>query len=678
MNVGVCYFPEHWPAERMEADVEQMAEAGLEYVRMGEFAWSRLEPEPGEYDFEWLEDAVDCIGRHGMQAVLCTPTATPPKWLVDEYPGILQVEADGTTRHYGGRRHYCFNSEIYRRESRRITEKLAERFADNPSIAGWQTDNEYGCHGTIRCYCDDCATAFRDWLREKYGDAATINEKWGTAFWSQDLNSIAQVDPPRHTAAGHHPSRLLDYYRFTSDAVVEYNRLQTGVLREANDDWFVTHNFMSQFGALDAYDVAEDLDFASWDSYPTGHVQSQRETVSTDQFRAGDPDQVGLDHDLYRSVTGEPLWVMEQQPGDINWPPYSAQPADGAMRLWAQYAVAHGADVVSYFRWRQCRMGQEQYHSGLLAQDGSFDAGYHEAVDAASEFDGLSTTDRSGTSEGQLAAPDADVALLHDYENLWALEIEPNSPDFDYWRHLETYYRALRERSVTVDVAHPASGLSGYDAVVAPTLYLVDDERADALEAYVADGGELLLTMRSGMKDPYNKLHDARKPGPLRELVGAEVDQHESVPDTMESDVVYDGQRFECRVWNEWLSPIDEHTDVVGQYDGELADGETAIVHNAVGDGGVTYVGTWPGTDLAGALVGDLLDRAGVETTDALPEQVRYMRRNGLTWVANFREEQLTVDAPADAEWHLGDATIDAYDVAITDAEPTALSVGED
>jgi beta-galactosidase len=670
MSIGVCYFPEHWPAERMSEDIERMAEAGIEYVRMGEFAWSSLEPEPGEYDFEWLERAVSLIGEHDMEAVLCTPTATPPKWLVDEHPEILQEEADGTTRHYGGRRHYCHNSPVYRRESRRIVSELVDRFAGNPVVAGWQTDNEYGCHGTVRCYCEDCADAFRDWLRERYGDVGRLNDAWGTAFWSQTLNSFAQVDPPRHTAAPHHPSRLLDYYRFSSDSVVAYNREQTDILRATDDDWFVTHNFMSHFDALNAYDLSADLDFASWDSYPTGHVQVQREAVADEQFRAGDPDQVGLDHDLYRSAADAPLWVMEQQPGDINWPPYSVQPADGAMALWAHYATAHGADVVSYFRWRQCRMGQEQYHSGLLAADGSPDAGLEDAERAAGDLGELTE------ATGDLGMPDADVALLHSYDDAWALEIEANAPEFDYWQHLETYYSALRERSVTVDVVDPAADLGAYDAVVAPSLYLVDDDLATHLESYVADGGEVLVGMRSGVKDPYIKRHERAQPGPLRELIGATVDQHESVPEELESAVTYGDRGFGATVWNEWLVP-DDDTDVLGRYEGERADGRPAIVHSDGGDGGVTYVGTWPGSDLAGRLVGDLLDRAGVATTEPFPPQVRATRRGGLTWIANFRGESLSVAAPDDATWLLGGDEVDAYDVAVTDAEPSALSVDE-
>ena len=327
-RTGVCYFPEHWPRERWEMDAKQMAAAGLEVVRLAEFPWGRLEPERGALDFEWLDTAVSVLGKAGLDVVLCTPTATPPKWLVDEHPDILQEEADGTIRAFGSRRHYCFNSSTYREESERITRQLAAHYTDNLHVVGWQTDNEYGCHGTVRCYCDDCAGAFREWLRERYGTIERLNEAWGTTFWSQQHTDFREVDPPRHTVTDHHPSRLLDYARFASASVAEYNRLQTRLLRAANDEWFVTHNFMGQFPSLDAHDVGSALDFAAWDSYPTGFVQDRRKGEPTPaELRAGDPDQVALNHDLY----GNPFWVMEQQPGDINWPPY------GPSRPMARY-----------------------------------------------------------------------------------------------------------------------------------------------------------------------------------------------------------------------------------------------------------------------------------------------------------------------------------------------------
>jgi len=664
MAIDVCYFPEHWPREDWERDVEAMAEAGLDYVRMAEFSWVEVEPERGQFDFEWLHDAVDLVAEYDMEVVLCTPTAAPPKWLVEEHPDIRQEDPDGTPIGWGSRRHYCFNSPTFRRHTERVVSRMADEFADDPHVAGWQTDNEYGCHGSATCYCSDCAQAFRDWLRERYGDAETLNERWGTTFWSQRYDSLSQLDVPRRTPYEHHPSHRLDYARFCSDSIVEYNALQAELLREANPEWFVTHNFMSEFGGIDIEAIREDLDFASWDSYPTGHVQEASRELRDAEYRVGNPDQLGLNHDLYRDPEN-PCWVLEQQPGDVNWPPHSPQPGEGAMRLWAHWAVAHGADEVFYFRWRRCREAQEQYHAGLRKQDGSPDRGYEDASAAADDLADLSTDDLEPVS--------ADVALLHDFENQWALGPDRHSPDFDYWAHLKTYYGALRARGVAVDVVHPERDFDRYDAVVGNTLYLADGDLADHLEAYVADGGDLLLTMRAGVKDRANKLHETLTPGPLADLVGATVDQHESLPGQMDTRASYDGATYDYRTWAEHLDP--DTASVVGEHETGVAADAPAVTHNRVGDGTVTYVGLWPEADLADALVSDLLDRADVATTNRLPDGVRVAERDGLTWVGNFTEDGVTVDAPADADFLLGDETVPSFDVSVLEAAASDLRV---
>jgi beta-galactosidase len=661
MTVGVCYFPEHWPRERWERDVEQMADAGLEYVRLAEFSWGRLEPERGAFDFEWLDHAIELIGEHGMEVVLCTPTATPPKWLVDDHPEILQEARDGTVRHFGSRRHYCFNSPVYRQETERIVTEMADRYAENPHVAGWQTDNEYGCHGTVRCYCDDCAAAFREWLRDRHDDVAALNAAWGNTFWSQQYGSFEAVDPPRPTAAEQHPSRLLAYYRFASDSVVEYNRLQANLLEDANDDWFLTHNFMGHFSTLDAYDVAADLDLVSWDSYPTGFVQDRRSGEPTvDELRAGDPDQVGLNHDIYRGALGKPFWVMEQQPGDVNWPPYAPQPGEGAMRLWAHHAVAHGGDAVLYFRWRRCREGQEQYHAGLRKQDGSPDRGYADASRAADEL-------------FELDPVDASVALVHSYENLWATEIQPHAPDFEYWEHAGAYYRALRRRGVQVDVVPPERAIDRYDAVVAPALYLLDDDLADRLNRYVEQGGTLLLGARTGEKDTYNKLPNAPQPGTLADLVGATVDRHESLPEQVDTRVTYDGEDYAFRTWAEWLDVDD--ADVRGRYVGETGSETPAIVDAERGQGTVTYCGVWPERGLADALAGDLLQQAGVEHHAPLPDGVRVAERDGYVWVTNFTGRPVAVDAEDGATWVVGSPTVESYGVGVVESDLGSVTV---
>lgn len=660
MAIGVCYFPEHWPRDRWAADIDRMAEAGFTYVRMGEFAWSRIEPEPGDIRLDWLEEAVDLVADRGMQAVLCTPTATPPKWLLDKHPDVRQVERDGTVRAFGGRRHYCFNSPTYRRETERIVAALADRFADHAGVVGWQIDNEFGCHGTVRCYCDDCGEAFRSWLAARYEDVDALNDAWGTTFWSQHHTSFTEIDPPGHVTAEHHPSRLLDFHRFASASVAAYSRLQADLLRARNEDWFVTHNFMASFEPLDAHHVTEDLTFPSWDSYPTGFAQ-YRESPEPRHLRAGDPDQVGLNHDLYRRPTGSPaLWVTEQQPGGINWSPHSPQPAEGAMRLWAHHATAHGAEAVLYFRWRRCLSGQEQYHAGLLARDGSPDRGLGEASDVASELAEL--------DPGPVEAP---VAILHDYENLWALSAQPHGADFDYWGHLGAYYRAVRARGITVDVVHPDRDLSGYVAVVAPTLYLVEPALAERLTDYVAAGGHLLLTMRSGVKDRANTLHPTAPPGPLADLAGVTVDQHESLPRALQPALDYEGDRYAARTWTEWLAA--SGATVVAEHRTGAAADRPAVTILDRGAGRVMYVGVWPRADLADALVTDLLDGADLPHTDRLPDGVRLARRGALTWVTNFTPAPLAVRGGT--EWLVGDGHLEAYDAAVVRSAPHELTV---
>jgi beta-galactosidase len=674
-QIGVCYFPEHWPEERLETDVRMMREAEIEVVRMAEFSWGRLEPSRGEFDFAWLDRAVETLGEAGIDVVLCTPTATPPKWLVDEHPEILQVEADGTVREFGSRRHYCFNSPVYREETDRIVTRMAERYADSPHVVGWQTDNEYGCHETVQCYCDDCAEAFRDWCRDRYGSIETLNETWGTTFWSQQYGSFEGIDPPRHTAAEHHPSRLLDYARFAGDSVVDYNRLQTGILRDANPEWFVTHNFMGNFPTPDSFAVGEDLDFASWDSYPTGFAQDRAlGDVTADRLRAGDPDQVGLNHDLYRGPAG--FWVMEQQPGDVNWPPHSPQPGEGAMRLWAHHAVAHGAEAVCYFRWRRCRQGQEQYHAGLLRHDGTPDRGYHDASRAARELAELvdvADTAETAPDDAGLAGVDAPVAVLFDYADLWALDAQPHSPDFDYWTLLGRFYGALRARGVQADVVSPESDLADYAAVVAPTLHLADDSLADHLADYVESGGHLLLGPRSGVKTPGNQLHENLAPGPLFPLVGGHVEQHETPPESLATTVSYRGESYDFDTWAEWL--VAGSAEVTGTHEAGVGDGTPALLDHAVGDGSVAYCGVQPGADLADALVTDLLDRAGLAHTERLPETVRVAERDGLTWVLNFGSEPVTVAVPDDAEWIVGDRAVPGYGASVVSAPAASVSL---
>jgi beta-galactosidase len=630
--LGVDYYPEHWPEARWATDARTMRDAGLEVVRLAEFAWARIEPSAGEFDWDWLDRAIETLATAGLQVVLGTPTAAPPAWLTRSYPDILPVDVQGRRRGFGARRHYCANSPDYQEHTRRIVGAMATRYGQHPNVVGWQIDNEFGGGKTARCYCRNCVTAFCDWLQRRYGHLHVLNDAWGTVFWSQHYTDWAQIEPPGVSGEKPNPSHVLDYYRFSSDAWVDYQQIQVDVLRaKTNGAQFVTTNLMGLFSDLDYYKLAAPLDFVTWDSYPTGHTERWLNVLyppgvasdtddSSHTHDVGDPAITGLAHDLMRAVKDSSFWVMEQQPGHINWGDYNPAPYPGVVRLWTWEDVAHGADTVVYFRWRACLYAQEQYHSGLLRHDGE-------------PAQGLRDVQAMSKEQAVMAAVHgapvlAEVALLHSYDDLWAMELQPHNREFSYLRHLFTYYRALQRAGVPVDLAPPTRDLRRYKLVIAPTLFLVDEVRAENLRRYVEQGGHLLLSVRSGFKTMSNRVMDAALPGLLVDLVGATVEEWHSLP----PEVAYPLEMaalskppFSVGIWAEALKPIG--AEVLASFIGGGLDGHPAASLNRVGDGEVVYLGVWADDLLADALLAWRLSVAGIEPVATVPAGVKVMRR---------------------------------------------------
>ena len=393
-TLGVCYYPEHWPKSFWKEDAKRMAEAGLSWVRIGEFAWSKMEPSPGDLQFEWLDEVIEILGTHGLSVVLGTPTATPPKWVLEKHPDMLAIDKEGRPRKFGSRRHYCFSHQGYREECVRIVTLMAERYGANPYVGAWQTDNEYSCHDTTHSYSDSARAEFKSWLRLQYagsgndGDINALNEAWGNVFWSMEYENFDQIDLPNLTVTQPNPSHVLDFRRFSSDQVISFNRLQTDIIKSYSDAP-IAHNFMGKTTEFDHFKVGEDLDIASWDSYPLGFLEDR--VIASSEFkqayaRQGDPDFQAFHHDLYRSVGNGRWWVMEQQPGPVNWAPYNPSPLPGMVRLWSWEAFAHGAEAVCYFRWRQAPFAQEQMHAGLLRPDSADAPALAEAKQVAKEI----------------------------------------------------------------------------------------------------------------------------------------------------------------------------------------------------------------------------------------------------------------------------------------------------
>ena len=489
-SLGVCYYPEHWPEELWARDAVRMTEAGIRRVRIGEFAWSRIEPRPGDLRFGWMDRAIDTLGSAGLEVVLGTPTAAPPRWMLDRHPDLAPRGARGEVRGFGSRRHYCFSHDGYREESRRIVGRLAERYGANPHVLAWQTDNEYDCHHTALSYSPNALAAFREWCEARYGTMESLNRAWGNVFWSMECDRFDQIELPHLTVTEPNPAHVLAFRRFSSDQVVRFNRVQCDEIRRHSNAPIV-HNFMGRMSGFDHHVLAADLDFAAWDSYPLGFLMDRAGATPDEKerfLRQGHPDFQAFHHDLYRSCGGGRFWVMEQQPGPVNWAPWNPAPLPGMLRLWAWEAFAHGAETVCFFRWRQAPFGQEQMHAGLLRPDGRPAAGLAEVARVAREIE---ETPDAGTGP-------APVALVYDYPSAWAWETQPQGADFDYFALCFDVYCALRRAGLSIDVIPPdGRDLGPYALVIAPGLLDVGGDFREALRSY---RGRAILGPRAGHK----------------------------------------------------------------------------------------------------------------------------------------------------------------------------------
>ncbi len=399
MHIGADYYPEHWPKKRWETDARLMKTAGFNVTRLAEFAWVNMEPEEGRFDFEWLEEALAVLNKHGIRALLCTPTAAMPAWVPRKYPEVMAMRESGRRIEWGRRKNNCFSSGTYRLLSERITRAMAERFAKTPNVIGWQTDNEFG-HPP--CFCESCRAEFQDWLRRKYGTLEGLNRAWGTHFWGHQFGRWDEIT----AGEGAHPEESLDWRRFFSWLNVRFQRGQVKILRDACPKHFITHNFMGLFKELNYYDLAEDLDFVSWDNYP---VRGGAPGIRYDASMAAD---------LMRGLKKKNFWIMEQTAGPGGIAAFGRNPRPGEIRSIAFQQLAHGADGQVWFRWRTCTAGLEQYWHGLLGHDGKPGRRYKEAARTAAEYRKLEKL-LAGTTVKTKAA------MIYDYDSLWATMISP-------------------------------------------------------------------------------------------------------------------------------------------------------------------------------------------------------------------------------------------------------------
>lgn len=595
-RLGVCYYPEHWPEDLWAEDARRMADAGLTWVRIGEFAWSRLEATPGILTFDWLDRAIETLAAAGLRIVLGTPTATPPRWMIDRHPDMLAVDAQGRARRFGSRRHYCFSHAGYRAECVRIAEILGDRYGRDPRIAAWQIDNEYACHDTTISYSAAVRRAFQDWCAQRYQSPDALNRAWGNVFWSMEYSDWSQIDLPNLTVTEPNPAHALAFRRFSSDQVVAFNRAQAQALR-ARTAAPLIHNYMGRETSFDHFDVGADLDIASWDSYPIGFLSDRLEADASHKslyLRQGDPDMQAFHHDLYRAVGRGRWWVMEQQPGPVNWAPYNPAPLDGMARLWALEAAAHGAEAVLYFRWRQAPFAQEQQHAGLLRPDSAPAPALAEAAAAARDLAAI----------GPLETPRAPVALLFDYAAAWAWEVQPQGADFSYFRLVLDTYRAVRRAGLSVDILDARDpDLAGYPLVLAPGIATLGDA---ALRRLAAHDGTVLVGPRSNAKTAEMAIPVPLPPNlPGLDAVVARV---ESLPPGAAHPVAGGG------AIHHWFEEVEGSAQAAF-----VTEAGAPVLLQA---GGLHYLAGWPDRALWDRLTADLCAQAGL-AVHGLPEGLR-------------------------------------------------------
>jgi beta-galactosidase len=640
MFYGGDYNPEQWPEEIWPDDVARMREAGVTMVSLGIFAWSRIQPDEGVFDFDWLDRVIGLLHDGGIAVDLATATASPPPWASAKYPQILPQDANGATYWPGSRQQFAPSSPVYRRLATELVTELAGRYAQHPAVVMWHVNNEYGCH-LHADYSDAARDAFRTWLEIRYGSIDALNDAWGTFFWSQRYGSFDEIYPPRKAPYSHNPGQLLDFRRFTSDALLECYLMEKSIIRAAGATQPITTNFMGAFKPANYWQWAPELDVITDDAYPDPN--------DPESFRAA-----GLQRDLMRSLKPDVPWLlMEQATNALNWRPTNAPKAPGQMAALSMQAVGRGADGILFFQWRQSKAGAEKFHSAMLPHAGTRTRTWREVVALGSELAELP----------QLPAGvrDARVAIVFDWENWWAIESTDHPIVLDYLSLVQGWYNAASKLHVQIDFVRAADDLSGYRVVVAPQLYLLAEAGAANLVTYAEAGGDLLVTAFSDVVDEADRFRDGGFLTQLGDALGIWLEDFGALvpPGSPEPGQQLAPITTRFGEVTGTLLAEEIHVDsatVVGTFSGGRLDGRPAFTVNAVGSGRAWYLATIPDAAGAASVLRSVFEAAGVQPLlEGLPETVEVAQRGDVLTVINHGDERVTVSAKGTTDLLTGD-----------------------
>jgi len=611
MNFGCDYYPEHWEKKRWPVDASLMHKAGINVIRLAEFAWSKLEPQDDVYDFSWLDEVMNVFNKRGIKVILCTPTATPPSWLIEKHPRVLPLLKSGQRMAFGARRHYCITNRTYYDYSERITRRLVEHYKDNPQLIGWQVDNEFG---GPKCYCNGCRKEFQYWLKLRYKTLENLNQSWGNIFWSQDYTSWKEIPLP--IVDNHNPAFDLDFRRFFSDMTVKYSNMQIRILKRTAPDKFITHNFMGLFPHLNYYELAEKYDFVSWDNYPE---------KLENRFYAG------LAHDIMRGLKKKNFWIMEQQCSHVTREDITPTLPPGQMKLWTYQGYAHGAEAVVYFRWRACSFGTEQFESAILQHDGTNESiSYKETAQIGSEIHRIGPQ----LEDSMIVSP---VAIIYDYDNIWANYAYHEKPMYSYSDEILRFYKAIRKKGINVDIVKPTDDLSRYKAVFASLMYIVTDEAADNIKRYVEGRGVFIAGFRFGIKDTHSNIVKSVLPGKLRKLFGISIHTWDNLKERKVGVEDTEGNVYQADTFADIITP--EEAKPIARYSSTWYIGHAAVTVNTLGKGEAYYVGCGLPQNFYDRLIEKILPGLAlksIKTPDEVEITTREKEGKRFVFVMNF------------------------------------------
>jgi len=608
---GGDYTPEHFPQEVMAEDMRLMKKAGVNMVTINVFTWAQLQPNEDTWTFEWLDELMDTLAKNGVYASMGTATASTPAWMAKKYPEILPVDKNGIRFNHGSRQCFNPNSPAYRKLGRQLVRKLAERYKGHPALCMWHVNNELS-QMVEQDFSEITIEKFRDWCRERFGTCENLTKAWGLHFWGNNIYEWDELMPPMKTAHQVNTSLLLDWKRFTNECYMEVALGEIEILREVTPDVPITTNFLYEYKILDYFAWADMVDFISVSSFP-------------DPKTTNHPGEAALSHDIMRGLKNQPFALLEQAPSQVNWRLANVNKKPGVMRLWSHQGMARGSDSFLFFQWRASIHGSEKFHSAMVPHIGENSRVFKEMTEFGQELPRLLEVVGSDVQ--------ADVAIVMDYNNWWAVEFTPGPTALlDYLENLKAYHYPLHEQNITTDIIPHDRDLGGYKVVIAPLLYMVKPGFKASVEKFVAEGGTFVATFFSGVVNEFDAVFPGGYPGPLSEVLGLKVEEFEAMKPYVNNSLVMNGRfpgitgEFESRLWCDILQL--DTAESLAEYGSDFFKGMPALTVNRYGKGKAYYVATLPNNGFLRKFLRQICAEQGVQPVVEAPENVEAVMRS--------------------------------------------------